>query len=192
LGLFISAVMQRTQAATVVTFFGVIFLTMGSLFIVLFWTTMAGFSNGGLVSSGGLGPIKGRPPQALLWFNPFAAQYDVICGASDGYEGWCSRLSTATSGAISIGIGGSGNTTSVNFGGVTTLPANGKLNPVAIDVAPAPAVQAFGIKRDAFWPRSVAAWLILSAILIVASVQLVSPTRRWRPWQRRRTLRRST
>jgi ABC-type transport system involved in multi-copper enzyme maturation permease subunit len=192
LGLFISAVMQRTQAATVVTFFGVIFLTMGSLFIVLFWTTMAGFSNGGLVSSGGLGPIKGRPPQALLWFNPFAAQYDVICGASDGYEGWCSRLSTATSGAISIGIGGSGNTTSVNFGGVTTLPANGKLNPVAIDVAPAPAVQAFGIKRDAFWPRSVAAWLILSAILIVASVQLVSPTRRWRPWQGRRTLRRST
>jgi ABC-type transport system involved in multi-copper enzyme maturation permease subunit len=192
LGLFISAVMQRTQAATVVTFFGVIFLTMGSLFIVLFWTTMAGFSNGGLVSSGGLGPIKGRPPQALLWFNPFAAQYDVICGASDGYEGWCSRLSAATSGAISIGIGGSGNTTSVNFGGVTTLPANGKLNPVPIDVAPAPAVQAFGIKRDAFWPRSVAAWLVLSAILIVASVQLVSPTRRWRPWHGRRTLRRST
>ena len=107
-------------------------------------------------------------------------------------EGWCSRLSAATSGAISIGIGGSGNTTSVNFGGVTTLPANGKLNPVPIDVAPAPAVQAFGIKRDAFWPRSVAAWLILSAILIVASVQLVSPTRRWRPWQGRRTLRRST
>src|SRR6478735_4929930 len=111
LGLFISAIMQRTQAATVVTFFAVIFLTMGSLFIVLFWTTMAGFSNGGLVSSGGWGPIKGRPPQALLWFNPFAAQYDVICGASDGYEGWCSRLSTVTNGAISVtgtGIGSGG------------------------------------------------------------------------------------
>jgi hypothetical protein len=38
----------------------------------------------------------------------------------------------------------------------------------------------------------VAAWLVLSAILIVASVQLVSPTRRWRPWHGRRTLRRST
>ncbi len=192
LGLFISAVMQRTQAATVVTFFGVIFLTMGSLFIVLFWTTMAGFSNGGLVSSGGFGPIKGRPPQALLWFNPFAAQYDVICGASDGYEGWCSRLSTATSGAISIGIGGSGNGISVNMGRISAQPDNGQVRPVVMDVAPAPAVQAFGIKRDAFWPRSVAAWLILSAILIVASVQLVSPTRRWRPWQGRRTLRRST
>jgi ABC-type transport system involved in multi-copper enzyme maturation permease subunit len=199
LGLFISAVMQRTQAATVVTFFGVIFLTMGSLFIVLFWTTMAGFSNGALVSSGGLGPIKGNPPQALLWFNPFAAQYDVICGASDGYQGWCSRLSTATSGAISIGIGGSGTTTTTidsvgTFDGVSTGPAPaGKfINPGVADVAPVQAVQPFGIKRDAFWPRSVAAWLVLSAVLIVASVQLVSPTRRWLPWRVRRTRRRTT
>jgi ABC-type transport system involved in multi-copper enzyme maturation permease subunit len=197
LGLFISAVMQRTQAATVVTFFGVIFLTMGSLFVVLFWTTMAGFSNGGFVSGGGFGPIKGRPPQALLWFNPFAAQYDVICGASDGYEGWCSRLSTATSGAISIGIGGSGASTSTvtnDFGsGVVTQPAGGVfIKPGVNDIAPTPQIQAFGIKRDAFWPRSVAAWLILSAVLILASVQLVSPTRRWLPWRARRTLRRST
>jgi ABC-type transport system involved in multi-copper enzyme maturation permease subunit len=208
LGLFISAVMQRTQAATVVTFFGVIFLTMGSLFIVLFWTTMAGFSNGGLVNTGGLGPIKGRPPQALLWFNPFAAQYDVICGASDGYEGWCSRLSSATNGAISIGIGGSGvtSTTIVNdFGnqppvlqdlGGKVLPGGGVVirggdTTGFSDIAPVPSVQAFGIKRDAFWPRSVAAWLILSAILILASVQLVSPTRRWRPWRTRRLVRRA-
>jgi ABC-type transport system involved in multi-copper enzyme maturation permease subunit len=195
LGLFISAVMQRTQAATVVTFFGVIFLTMGTLFIVLFWTTMAGFTNGGLVSSGGLGPIKGKPPQALLWFNPFAAQYDVICGASDGYEGWCSRLSSATNGAISVGIGGSGVTSSViNDVGSQPVPAfgGGFVKP-GIDVAPAPTIQAFGIKRDAFWPRSMAAWLILSAILIFISVQLVSPTRRQLPARvRRRVLRRAT
>ena len=195
LGLFISAVMQRTQAATVVTFFGVIFLTMGTLFIVLFWTTMAGFTNGGLVSSGGLGPIKGKPPQALLWFNPFAAQYDVICGASDGYEGWCSRLSSATNGAISVGIGGSGVTsTIINDVGNQPAPGfgGGFVKP-GIDVAPAPTIQAFGIKRDAFWPRSMAAWLILSAILIFISVQLVSPTRRLLPGRvRRRVLRRAT
>ena len=207
LGLFISAVMQRTQAATVVTFFGVIFLTMGSLFVVLFWTTMAGFSNGGLVSGGGLGPIRGNPPQAFLWFNPFAAQYDVICGASDGYQGWCSRLSTATSGAISIGIGGSGTTSTTiindvgSFGGATPGPVpvggpapGGKfINPgVVTDVAPVQVVQPFGIKRDAFWPRSVAAWLVLSAVLIVVSVQLVSPTRRWLPSRVRRPRRRAT
>jgi hypothetical protein len=158
---------------------------------------MSGFSNGGLVSDGGLGPVKGEPPQALLWFNPFAAQYDVICGASDGYQGWCSRLSTATSGAISIGIGGSGTTsTMIDVGGAgggiapVPLPA-GKVNPGVVDVAPVVTVQPFGIKRDAFWPRSMAAWLVLSAILIVVSVQLVSPTRRWLPWRLRRPRRRT-
>jgi ABC-type transport system involved in multi-copper enzyme maturation permease subunit len=185
LGLFISALMQRTQAATVVTFFGVMALTMGTLFIVLFWTRMAGVAPNQVgFGNQGVGPIKGRPPEALLWFNPFAAQYDVICGASDGYGGWCSRLSELTRGAISIGIGGgaTGGSTFVpadtGFGvpadrGVS-LPDKAVIN----DVVP---VQPFGIRRDTFWPRSVAAWLVLSTVLILASVQLVSPTRRWRP-----------
>jgi ABC-type transport system involved in multi-copper enzyme maturation permease subunit len=200
LGLFISAVMKRTQAATVVTFFGVIFLTMGTLFIVLFWTVMAGVSNGGFARDGGLGPIKGQPPQALLWFNPFAAQYDVICSASDGNGGWCGRLSTATNGAINIGIGGSGIASQTNFSDALgtdnefvsgPAPGGKVINPAINDVVQAPAVQAFGLKRDAFWPRSVEAWLILSVILILVSVQLVSPTRRWLPWRVRRAIRRT-
>jgi ABC-type transport system involved in multi-copper enzyme maturation permease subunit len=190
LGLFISALMQRTQAATVVTFFGVMALTMGTLFVVLFWTTMAGISpNSPSVRAQGIGPIKGRPPEALLWFNPFAAQYDVICGASDGYGGWCSRLAEVTNGAISIGIGGGAT------GGTTVTPAipepaiDEKGGLVVADVAP---VQPFGIRRDTFWPRSVAAWIVLSVVLILASVQLVSPTRRWRPRFPRLPSRRTT
>jgi ABC-type transport system involved in multi-copper enzyme maturation permease subunit len=194
LGLFISALMQRTQAATVVTFFGVMALTMGSLFIVLFWATMAGTTGSQAFANRGIGPIKGRPPEALLWFNPFAAEYDVICGASDGYGGWCNRLAEVTNGAISIGIGGGATGGSlvepgtmvpvdVGFGrGGFAEPGKAVIN----DVAP---VQPFGIRRDTFWPRSVAAWIVLSAVLIAASVQLVSPTRRWR-FLRRPSLRR--
>jgi ABC-type transport system involved in multi-copper enzyme maturation permease subunit len=197
LGLFISALMQRTQAATVVTFFGVMALTMGTIFVVLFWTKMAGLSpnQGTFGTQTGFGPIKGRPPEALLWFNPFAAQYDVICGASDGYGGWCSRLAEVTNGAISIGIGGGAT------GGTTILPSDASF-PVPVqrglalpgkavisDVVP---VQPFGIRRDTFWPRSVAAWIVLSTVLILASVQLVSPTRRWRPGFLRRPSRRIT
>lgn len=199
LGLFISALMQRTQAATVVTFFGVMALTMGTLFIVLFWTTMAGVTGNQLGRSEGFGPIKGRPPTALLWFNPFAAQYDVICGASDGYGGWCSRLAEVTNGAISIGIGGGATGGTFVPEPQPAFPArepgffvrgDGGLaeRPMTNDVA----VQPFGIRRDVFWPQSVAAWVGLSAVLIVASVQLVSPTRRWRLPFRTRPFRRTT
>jgi ABC-type transport system involved in multi-copper enzyme maturation permease subunit len=182
-GLFISALLQRTQAATVVTFFGVLGLTLGTLFVVLFWMTMAGIGpNQTRVAADEDGLLKGRPPQELLLFNPFATQYDVICGASDGYGGWCSRLADLTKGAISVGIGGG-----AAGGSITTIDAGvgvGAVEPgkVVNDVAP---VQPFGIRRDTFWPRSVAAWLALSAVLILASVQLVSPTRRWRlPFRR--------
>lgn len=214
-GLFISALTQRTQAATVVTFFAVLFLTMGSLFGVLFWNTMAnvGFngpqpvvlpavgaagedlpvSGGGGTdgsASGGLGPIQGTAPEAFLWFNPFAAEYDVICGASDGYGGWCSRLNTLTKGAISItGVAGNGGTvTNQGFGGV--IAPGGGSRPVQVGPALAPEQalvaepQPFGVRRDTFWPRSLIAWLVASVAFILASVQLVSPTRRWRIFRR--------
>jgi ABC-type transport system involved in multi-copper enzyme maturation permease subunit len=204
LGLFISAAMQRTQGATVLTFFMVLFLTLGTMFGVLFWNTMAGVNSTSFFATGaGVGPIKGRAPEAFLWFNPFAAQYDVICGASDGYGGWCNRLNTITNGAISVGSSGAG-------GSIIPPPGTGIVNPsgiapdlpvpvdktaigsdgsggagtfgtgidrgslVAIDPQP------FGVKRDTFWPRSLQAWLVMSVIFILASIQLVSPTRRWR------------
>ncbi len=59
------------------------------------------------------------------------------------------------------------------------VDANG--NPIAADVV------AFGAQRDTFWPRSVVTWVILSVVFIIASVQLVSPTRRWRFSRRRRS-----
>jgi ABC-type transport system involved in multi-copper enzyme maturation permease subunit len=204
MGLFISALMQRTQGATVVTFFTVLFLTLGTMFGVLFWNTMAGVSSttGFATGSSGLGPIKGRAPEAFLWFNPFASQYDVICGASDGYGGWCSRLNSITNGAISVGgtgIGGGliqptpttqpgfgiGGGTVVNDGSDQILiDGNGTRLPVKViaggGVLAATDPQPFGVRRDTFWPRSLQAWGVLSVVFILASIQLVSPTRRWR------------
>jgi ABC-type transport system involved in multi-copper enzyme maturation permease subunit len=202
MGLFISALMQRTQGATVVTFFTVLFLTLGTMFGVLFWNTMAGVNSntGFLTGSSGVGPIKGRAPEAFLWFNPFAAQYDVICGASDGSGGWCSRLNTVTNGAITVGgtgVGGAGvfPTPEPGFGiddgsgtNVVTAPAirafgdptSGGNVGTGIGGFGATDPQPFGIRRDTFWPRSLRAWAVMSVIFILASIQLVSPTRRWR------------
>ncbi len=216
MGLFISALMQRTQGATVVTFFTVLFLTLGTLFGVLFWNTMAGVNAstvfGAVTGSGGVGPIKGRAPEALLWFNPFAAEYDVICGASDGYGGWCGRLNTVTNGAINVGGIGAGGVivtpsdpTQPGFGfgaggGVNqvVVPDRGPavkipvpadagtttgLFPIKVDLGAGLAAtepQPFGVRRDTFWPRSLQAWGVMSVFFILASIQLVSPTRRWR------------
>jgi hypothetical protein len=204
MGLFISALMQRTQGATVVTFFTVLFLTLGTMFGVLFWNTMAGVnSNSGfLTGSSGVGPIKGRAPEFFLWFNPFAAQYDVICGASDGSGGWCNRLNTITNGAISSsgtgtnggifpstpvpepGLGLGGGTGDVTIlahnGGLGSNPGFGGKVDVGIGQFGATDPQPFGVRRDTFWPRSLRAWGVTSVLFILASIQLVSPTRRWR------------
>jgi hypothetical protein len=145
----------------------------------------------------------------MLWFNPFAAQYDVICGASDGYGGWCTRLNTMTRGAITVGSGGAGGSIlqppggGFGTGGFGIAPDGGAamdkatlekmraiqdstvLNPVG-DLGVngvglgATEPQPFGIRRDTFWPRSLQAWGVMSVIFILASIQLVSPTRRWR------------
>jgi hypothetical protein len=171
---------------------------------------MAGVGNSSFLTGGqGVGPIRGRAPEAFLWFNPFAAQYDVICGASDGYGGWCSRLNGITSGAISVDSNGAGSGIVAPPGlgkglgqgfdpGFTgngpidnPLPNAGVSAPDGTSVGPAMPVfndraavaidpQPFGIRRDTFWPRSLRAWAVMSAIFILASIQLVSPTRRWR------------
>jgi ABC-2 type transport system permease protein len=165
LGLFFSALVKRTQAATVLNLVAALALTAGTTVIFIFWSAMGQASDiNGVVRDDGLR----RPPEALMYLNPFIAQADVICGTETGFGPFCSI------------VGGVTNRPAVGFGAIPDPAA------AARDVV---AQQQFGIARDSFWPRSVAAWVILSVVLVVLSVQLVSPTRRWRfrlPRPRRR------
>jgi len=177
-GLFFSALMKRTQAATIVTYFGVLAVTLGSYFVFYFWNSMTG---GGGAFNQGFGPIKGRPPEALVYLNPYFAQADVVCGVENGFGEWCSRIAFVTDrpavGGFVTGVqpdpanGGVAEMPAVPDKGVARIPEA----PIAADVVP------FGVVRDTFWPKSAVSWLVLSVILILASVQLVTPTRRWRP-----------
>jgi ABC-type transport system involved in multi-copper enzyme maturation permease subunit len=152
LGLFVSALVKRTQAATVINLVTVIALTAGTGFLFIFWSAMTsnGFLPNGGRDDGFVESLGRRPPEALLWFNPFIAQLDVVCGTETGYGGSCQII-----------------------GGVTNQ------QPVFGDV-PGGFEQQFGVRRDSYWPRSLAAMGIASIVLVVLSVQLVSPTRRWR------------
>jgi ABC-type transport system involved in multi-copper enzyme maturation permease subunit len=187
-GIFCSALIKRTQAATIVTYFAVGAATIGAFFIYFFWNTM---TNGGGLVTQGIGPIKGRPPEALLYLNPYFAQADVVCGVENGFGDWCERVAFVSDRSIFSGTSGfttdPGTTVGpggiVNKGriGIQPLPQPGQPETGVDDFVGDVSVQPFEVIRDSFWPKSAVAWLILSVVLIVATVQLVSPTRRWRP-----------
>jgi len=173
-GLFASSLVKRTQAATAISVFGVLFASIGTIFLLIFWQAMATSDDGR-----GVGAIRGSPPMVIAYLNPFLAQADVLCGTETSSGGWCSvaglagdrtisqpaqpdqpvRLdAVAVPGAPGVGVGGA---------------PGGFVNPAA-DIPP------FGVARDTFWTKSVVTWLILSVVFLLGSVQFVSPTRRWR------------
>ncbi len=184
-GLFCSSIVKRTQAATVITVFGVLAMTLGSIFILYFWNVMASLSTSG---QQGLGPIKGRAPEVIAYLNPFLAQADIICGTQTTYGAWCDRYAQIMGGQNGIIFTGDG----TNGGGPVIgapVPAPGFV--VGSDTtgggfAQPSTITAFGVSRDAFWPKTVVAWLVAAVVMILLSIQLVSPTRRWRPHLPRR------
>ena len=152
MGLFVSAFVKRTQAATVINLVTTIVVTAGATFLFVFWSSMT--ANGFLPNQPAqrddslISNLTRRPPEALLYFNPFVAQLDVICGTETGFGGTCQVIAAVT-----------------DFDSVV----NGNIGD-----------QGFGVDKDTFWPRSVAAMLVAAVLLVILSVQMVAPTRRWR------------
>jgi ABC-type transport system involved in multi-copper enzyme maturation permease subunit len=169
-GLFFSALLKRTQAATVASYFTALVFTLGTLFIVTFWNSM---TNGGLPNQG-FGPIRGRPPEVLVYLNPYFAQADVVCPVENGIGDRCRHVALVTNRSVFSTIG-------------NPPPTNPGIRPEPFPVAPDVGFDdvivqpVLSTTTNALWPKSAAAWLIVSLVLIGASVQLVTPTRRWHP-----------
>jgi ABC-2 type transport system permease protein len=174
-GIFFSALTRRTGASTGLTFVVMLALTIGSLFLFVFLGSTAETASNGL---------RKPPPEAILYLNPFIAQADVACGTEDGgFGGSCSFMSSIlgtteqfAEPAVEKPVPGFGIGGNAPGGGVIVddMPV---LEP-GPDVTIAAVADPF---RDRFWPKSVISLLILAAVLTTASVQFVSPTRRWRP-----------
>ena len=191
-GLFCSSIVKRTQAATAITIFGVLTLSIGTLFAIVFWqalaTTTPAFGGGAAVAAPAPGP--------LAYLNPFLAQAeitptDALCSSENSLRYYCRFRDTFVTGQAGvIFVNGVDNNRGGGFiapavkvplpvdpnggavGGVVVIPGKG---PVAVDDA-----VAFGAAADTIWTKTVVGWLILSAVFLVLSVQFVSPTRRWR------------
>lgn len=189
-GILCSSLVRRTTAATAITIFGVLVVTIGTVFVLIFWAAMGSFDNNGNRVGG---PFGIRSPAVLGYLNPFIAQADVLCEQESSFGGaWCSAvqgLVPTNDGIVFLDGGGA-----VPMPGVVedAQAVGGRIlaeRPIAADdVAPAQVLRA----REALWPKSVVTWAILSVVFIALSVQLVSPTRRWRPRRRERTPKVST
>jgi ABC-type transport system involved in multi-copper enzyme maturation permease subunit len=195
-GLLCSSLVKRTTAATAITIFGVLAMTIGTVFVLIFWTAMGTFDNNGNRVGGLFGQ---RAPAILAYVNPFIAQADVMCGTQTGFgSGWCEVVQQIVPSDQGIIFqGGNGIDPGIVQPVPMPMPAVDGKGAIDLPVAPgvgraiaiAPdvvAAQPFGVVRDSLWPKSVVTWLILSVIFIFVSVQAVSPTRRWRVRRRRR------
>jgi len=193
-GLLCSSLVKRTTASTAITIFGVLAITIGTVFVLVFWQAMGSFDATGNRRPG---PLGIRTPYPLAWINPFLAQADVLCGTESTFGGgWCSVVqglapTTDNNGVIINNVGGGGVPMPMPApaipekgfapGGAIAIDDQG--NPIVNDVA-APD-QPFGARQDTLWPKTVAMWLGMSVFFILLSVQAVSPTRRWRFLRRR-------
>jgi ABC-2 type transport system permease protein len=212
-GLLCSSLVKRTTAATAITIFGVLSVTIGSIFVLGFWQAIGSFDENG--NREGLFGI--RSPAILAYLNPFVAQADVMCGTESTFGGgWCGVVNGLVpsddgivfleqpmpmpmpapmidgKGFVRDDVGGFeviGNGDVVAVDGVAApmrafavkggVAFQAGVDVVANDVIDPAQVQPFDVQRDFLWPKTVATWLILSAIFLLLSVQAVSPTRRW-------------
>ena len=192
-GILCSSLVKRTTASTAITIFGVLAITIGTVFLLVFWQAMGSFDATGNRRPG---PLGIRTPYPLAWINPFLAQADVLCGTESTFGGgWCTvvqGLAPTTDNGVIINNNGGGPVPmpmpvpavpEKGFAPAGAVAVDDSGNPIVNDVA-APD-QPFGARQDTLWPKTVAMWLGLSVFFILLSVQAVSPTRRWRSIPRR-------
>jgi ABC-type transport system involved in multi-copper enzyme maturation permease subunit len=150
IGVLCSAAMNRTQAATVAAFIATALMVVGASAA---WIGL---------DSRLENQTSERPSEALLYLNPFVAQFDVICQATG--EACIAQQAVMARNTEMFG--------QPRFDETTGQPVGVGVEGQFV-AQPIPA-------GGGFWPKSVLAYLALGAVAIVASAQSISPTRRWR------------
>jgi ABC-type transport system involved in multi-copper enzyme maturation permease subunit len=152
IGLFFSALLKRTQAATVLSYITMLGLTLGTVMLFIFWTLLINQNSGFAV-----GPPR-RAPEQLLYVNPGVAMLDVVGNTEPGGFGGINGMLAQLRGE------------EPNFGGGVPVDEFGQ------PVIDGPVDTGSGY----WWPRITITFLALAAILTVLSTRLVVPAgMRW-------------
>jgi len=178
IGLFCSALLKRTQGATVIAYSTVLFLTVGTFFVWRLWT--AGLSGS---IDGAFGPPS-RAPEELLYLNPAVAMIEIVADT---------EITQGDMGKIMAEIRGSSAFDCVDGPCFPTRVIQLKEGP-AIDCPKARCAEPTftgvfdpqPVETGHFWPRFALTFGALSVLLTLASMRLVVPAGlRFNPFRRR-------
>lgn len=157
IGLFYSALLKRTQAATVLTYITVLALTLGTAMLFIFWSVVANQTEDGGFRPG----VTRRAPEQIMWVNPGVAMLDVVSNTEPGGFGGISGMLRELREGGGGGVAGGGMECIGNvcrevdqFGNV---------------------IEAGASTSGYWWPRISITFLVLSGLLTLASMRLVVP-----------------
>jgi ABC-2 type transport system permease protein len=173
-GLFFSALLKRTQAATVLTYCTVLALGLGTVMLFIFWTVLANSGPNGF----GQAAAPKRAPEQIVYFNPMVGMLDVVANTEPGGGGGiASALNQLRNDPdVDPTLGGFGQVCQGNV--CFAVDQNG--NPVADRPPIAQAVGGY------FWPRFVSTFVAFAVLLTLASMRLVIPAPMRFAFRRRR------
>jgi ABC-2 type transport system permease protein len=179
IGLFCSALLKRTQSATVIAYSTVLFLTVGTFFLWRLWTAGLGGS-----IDGAFGPPS-RAPEQLLYLNPAVAMIEIVADT---------EITQGDMGKIMSEIRGSSAFDCVDSSCFPT-PVIQLKGGAAVDCGPNarcvdPTLTGVfdpqPVETGHFWPLFALTFACLSVLLTLASMRLVVPAGlRFNPFRRR-------
>jgi hypothetical protein len=169
-GIFASALMQRTQAATVVAYCTVLALTLGTAMVFAFWNELATSSENGFAIA-----EPATAPEQLRYLNPMVGMLDVVSGVEASGPTRFTRPLYELFGVDLAGGGGNGDCDGFDCaepgvvgggGGLGDLPVDQPVNPVGTS--------------GYWWPRVAISFVLVAAVLTLLSMRLVLPAAtRW-------------
>jgi ABC-type transport system involved in multi-copper enzyme maturation permease subunit len=180
IGVFYSALVRRTQAATVLTYSTMLILVIGTLLAWRFWTQVA--TND---PSNQFAEIR-RAPEQLLWVNPAVAMIEVVANTELQYGDFTEVMQSIRGDGITTIVPSPvpDKPTGVVGGGAVDCP------PDSDRCAPPPSAAAVTqpeLVSTHFLMRFVASFATLSLLLTLAAMRLVVPAGKRFVFRRRRS-----
>jgi len=180
-GLFFSALVKRTQTATVLTYSTILLLVLGTFLVFRFWTLAATGA-----ADNTFGTVR-TAPEGLLYLNPAVAMIEIVATTEIQPGDYTEIMNEIRGSSYGVTCDGEKCFPTDGGGGVTAPGAAGQLDLAGSDVCPpnarcaAPPGAALAVfdpqpLTGHFWPRYAITMAILSLLLTVASMRLVTPT----------------